>query len=309
MTAQLPFSPVYGGHRQVDNILKNVPHWWDTRDGSRFFALLSALGISDWKIGGDQIPLVKAWGTGTAGSATFSDGAQSWDVDAYVDMYLQDSSRNRFLILSNTSQVLTLASGSTPASGSYKIIQAGNALQEVRYDGFVRTAVANDLETLGRNVGVRRPTTDMSDDVFRKLIPLLSWEPKQTRLCVEKVLTALFGEKRSWEHPDRWDCFEISNNEIVVEVYTSGTLPAGRASYLLTDESVHDGDPGVPLTSYVVPDAEQPRPEGRLGLILAGSAFTGDGGTIDAEALKRILATYVRATGVRVTVEFFEART
>ena len=219
-------------------------------------------------------------------------------------VYLEDADRRRYLILSNTSTALTLEAGVTPTSGAYKIVRAGSALQEVKYDGFVRTAVGGSLETLGRNLGVARPVSDTSDDIFRQLIPLFSWEPKQTRTCIERVLGVLLGGRRSPTTPHGWDCLEINNNEIIVELY-GPPLADGRASYLLRTASTV-GAASNPKTSYAALNASTDGPRGRMPLVAAGPVWSGASGTINAATLKRLLAAYVKAAGVRVTVVFLE---
>lgn len=306
MTAIVPFISPYGGYRQVDAILKNVPRWWDTTEGSRFFAVLSAIGLADWALGGDTEPAVVAsasYGVGAAGS--FSDPQATWDADKFVGMYLEDSTRARFLISSNTSTALVLSTTRTPANGNYRIVRPGSALQEVRADMLLRTATGTDLDVVANNLGVYRPSDGMADSVFRALIPLLSWEPKQTRACVEQVFAALLGDKTDADGGFVWDCFEINNQEIVLEV-GSPLLPAGFASYLSQGDTV-PGQSANPITSYTVADDEGDKPDDRLPTVAAGPAAAGLlSGTLDAEAFQRLLARYVRAAGVRLTVVFRE---
>lgn len=60
---------------------------------------------------------------------------------------------------------------------------------------FVRTANGRYLDYLGNNVGVPRdPNLGMSDDDFRKLIPVMSFFPKQVRRTIVSLLDVFWGE-------------------------------------------------------------------------------------------------------------------
>lgn len=60
---------------------------------------------------------------------------------------------------------------------------------------FVKTANGRYLDYLGNNVGVPRdPSLGMSDDDFRKLIPVMSFFPKQVRRTIISLLDVFWGE-------------------------------------------------------------------------------------------------------------------
>lgn len=68
-------------------------------------------------------------------------------------------------------------------------------IQETKNQLFVETAENNNLDALGTNVGVpRTPGLGIEDKDFRKLIPVLSYFPKQVRATVIALLDVFFGE-------------------------------------------------------------------------------------------------------------------
>lgn len=68
-------------------------------------------------------------------------------------------------------------------------------LSNTRDQLFVQTATGRYLDYLGNNVGVPRdPSLGMSDDDFRKLIPVMSFFPKQVRRTIISLLDVFWGE-------------------------------------------------------------------------------------------------------------------
>jgi hypothetical protein len=100
-----------------------------------------------------------------------------------------------------------------------KIFQA---IKDAKEQIFVKTARLEYLDSLGSNVGVFRPTAfNLSDEMFRELIPLLSFYPKQVVPTMKKVLDIFFGE----DNP-RVFIHEINPNEIKIRI--PSTVPALR---------------------------------------------------------------------------------
>jgi len=101
------------------------------------------------------------------------------------------------------------------------VTQIENAKEQL----FIVTAVSSFLDALGSNVGVDR-TSDptefyFSDALFRQLIPLLSYHPKQIKETMQGILDAFFGAGST-----EVAIYEINPNEIVVLMPT--TLPVIR---------------------------------------------------------------------------------
>lgn len=82
---------------------------------------------------------------------------------------------------------------------------------------YVKHASLQYLDALGSNVGVFRPATvNLSDESFRNLIPALSFDPKQIRPTIKKVLDAFFGVNNP-----RVAIGEVNPNEIVIQIPSS----------------------------------------------------------------------------------------
>lgn len=302
---------LFGTHYQTDKILRNTPSWWDKtplsgdQPGSNFYALLAALGESDWYVGGYEpmVFVVEGTGVGTAGTYTVS-GA-NWTANDYRGYLLEDADavnhvrKARYEIESNTSNTLTLtASTVTPVSGAFRILRPCSAESEVRYDVQLRTAEYLDLDIKGRNVGVPRMQSGLTDTLYRKLIPILSWGPKLYRPAIEGVLSVLIGTKGT-----DWNCFELNAREIIIEIYKSTTLPDGYGTYL-RPVSTDVAPVSSPIPGYMTSAFGKPGPTPVHAVYLAGTFIMTDGTLVDAEFIQRVLRTYCRAVGVKVTVEF-----
>ena len=107
------------------------------------------------------------------------------------------------------------------ASEDDRIVQAAKDAKEQL---FVSTAQLAYLDALGSNVGVFRPTAfNLSDDLFRQLIPALSFAPKQVIPTIRRVLDVFFGVANP-----RVQIHEIRPNQIEIQI--PSTVPALRRS-------------------------------------------------------------------------------
>jgi hypothetical protein len=96
------------------------------------------------------------------------------------------------------------------------------AVKDAKEQIFVKTAQLEFLDVLGSNVGVFRPTVfNLSDELFRQLIPLLSFSPKQVLPTIRKVLEVFWGIGNSVIA-----VHEINPNEIKVTI--PSTVPSLR---------------------------------------------------------------------------------
>jgi len=101
------------------------------------------------------------------------------------------------------------------------VVQAINDAKEQIY---VATAQAHYLNWLGSNVGVFRPSEfNLSDVLFRRLIPALSFAPKQVLPSVKDVLDIFFGENNP-----KVFVAEVRPNQIEIQIPSS--VPALRRS-------------------------------------------------------------------------------
>lgn len=97
-------------------------------------------------------------------------------------------------------------------------------ITEAKNQLFVLTAQLQYLDALGSNVGVFRPTAfNLSDELYRRLIPALSYHPKQVMPTIKEVLGIFFGDN----NPDVQTA-EVNPNEIVIQIPTA--VPALRRS-------------------------------------------------------------------------------
>jgi len=87
---------------------------------------------------------------------------------------------------------------------------------------FILTAQIQYLDALGSNVGVFRPTAfNLADSLYRRLIPALSYHPKQMKPTMEEVLGIFFGDNNPTVQ-----VVEVNPNEIVVQIPSA--VPALR---------------------------------------------------------------------------------
>lgn len=91
------------------------------------------------------------------------------------------------------------------------------------------TAEGRDLTRLGQNYGVPRPTfSSVSDDLFREVVSILAYQPKQVIKIMHDLLEVFLGSAG-------WAMYEIRPNEIIIEMSASDLLFDGddrSATYL-----------------------------------------------------------------------------
>ena len=95
-----------------------------------------------------------------------------------------------------------------------------SAIQRARFSMLVAYAEDKFLSILGQNVGVPRPPVDGTDDeLMRRLLQVLSWQPKTILFTLYALMTAVFGSQESYTVDDRrpWRIYEFTN-EIVIEL-------------------------------------------------------------------------------------------
>lgn len=101
---------------------------------------------------------------------------------------------------------------------------------------FLDTAEDRDLDRLGSSFLIpRHPELGASDAIYRKLIQLLAFSPKQVLKIVYDLLGVLFGTQSDLIAGGNspWRVFEVFVNEIIIEIplsLTTSGLP--QATYL-----------------------------------------------------------------------------
>lgn len=95
-----------------------------------------------------------------------------------------------------------------------RIVQAINDAKE---QIFTKLAQRQYLDSLGSNVGVFRPSGfNLIDSLYRQLIPILSFKPKQIIPTIKDILAIFFGANNPIVQ-----VYEINPNEIVVVIPSS----------------------------------------------------------------------------------------
>lgn len=143
-----------------------------------------------------------------------------------------------------------------------------SAIQDAKEQIYVATASLSYLDALGMNVDVERPSYfNMTDDLFRQLIPALSYLPKQVLPTIERVLAIFFGANNP-----KVQVNEISPNEILIQI--PKTFVAFRRtlrgafhihSYGGTITSVDNTNKTISTTMYKKSLAEDELVSGRFG--------------------------------------------
>lgn len=104
-----------------------------------------------------------------------------------------------------------------------------SAIQDAKDAMFLDTAIERDLDRLGSMFYVARPELlGTDDDIYRNLIQLLAFSPKQVLKIVYDLMGVLFGTQASLATP--WAIYEVFVNEIIVEIplaLTTASLPTG----------------------------------------------------------------------------------
>lgn len=121
------------------------------------------------------------------------------------------------------------------------IVQAKNQL-------FVTLAAGEFLEALGANKGVEKPSAsilNLSDDDFRKLIPVLSTFPKQVRSTMNDLLDVFYGPLFSRANvtssfPEPYDLGPISTLTGIVSIQANSLTVVGSGAQFLTEVSSGD---------------------------------------------------------------------
>lgn len=157
--------------------------------------------------------------------------------------------------------------------------QTYSGVEKMRRGFLLPYATGTDLDTVGRNLSVRRPPTE-NDDVYRKVITALAYMPKGTMWVIEELLTAVLGE-------GNYEIFEdltqdatspyAANNQSIVYISGQGspTSSAGKAFIHSTEFT--------PLTSLTTLDIAV-EPLSMIGVRLA------------PEPLDRLVASGTAAT-------------
>lgn len=95
-----------------------------------------------------------------------------------------------------------------------------SAIDQVRRDMLLSTTEDAALTVLGQNYGVPRPAILTDDEIYRRCVQVLSWQPKMVLFVTEMLLAAIFGSQASLVSDSKrpWRVYEVNANEIIVEI-------------------------------------------------------------------------------------------
>jgi len=107
-----------------------------------------------------------------------------------------------------------------PSPTGLDTTQPRSAIQTLKRSFLLDTAEGDSLTVIGGNYGVPRPPQTDDDEIFRKLVPVLAWQPKTIKFTTFMVLTAVFGSQADIETAGgrAWQVYEPNANEVVLEI-------------------------------------------------------------------------------------------
>ncbi len=138
-----------------------------------------------------------------------------------------------------------------PLSHAMDFSRALSAIDQYRRSFMVDTAVGEDLDVVGRNVGVPRPSPISDDTMYRNLIKAIAYVPRGTLYAVRQALDVLIG----------------SGNYVIHEDLTGATLQNPARIFITATGGINEryvgkcfldgGTEAVPLdstTEFTLPD-------------------------------------------------------
>lgn len=125
--------------------------------------------------------------------------------------------------------------GVPPIPDGQDSTQQRSAIQTLRRSFLLDSAQGASLTVVGGNYGVPRPPQSSDDELFRRLISVLAWQPKTIKFTTFMLLTAVFGSQADIVTAGgrAWQVYEPNANEFVLEIPLSLlTATNENASYL-----------------------------------------------------------------------------
>lgn len=208
--SKLAFSG-WGMGRRTSEIKKLIPSWYKQEYGSTLGSILFAFGESDTEVGGD-IPtfvdtlsgpvVIRSGGgivvpLGTVNLQVSNIGLWPPFGDVVIDTAVGSVERIHYSkILSGALVLDTTTTLDHPLNAQAAI--PGSAVQDGLIDVTLKQATGLALTIQGQNFGVRRPVIESTNDsLFRRIVPLLSWQPKSVLRLFYQVLDVTLGDVTS----------------------------------------------------------------------------------------------------------------
>jgi hypothetical protein len=110
-----------------------------------------------------------------------------------------------------------------------------SAIRKVRASLLIRLAESPWLYRLGPTVGVPNPPFPIPDEMYRRLVMLLAWQPKMILFTMYKLMEVVFGSQASiiGDGGRPWRIYEVNVNEFIVELPNTLIATSNEsASYL-----------------------------------------------------------------------------
>lgn len=261
-----------GEPRKVTDTKRSVPPKFVGRVGSLLEAVLHAIGVENHHVAVGEFSLTVAGDSSASGSVRYVSKNDDPDVrikhvyptvPGAILVSVSGKSitvrlgANALNVVDSTAQAVaaavlanTAAAALVDATALYQgtgiagvtesqgfVYVSADGLQGAREDMVLRTARGYDLLVLGKNVGVGKPKrVPLTDDQFRRLIPVLSYMPRLTRASIERILDIVYGPKET----AGWAVYEVDKKTITIELpeLEAETRPA-TASYLRSNASTN----------------------------------------------------------------------
>lgn len=95
-----------------------------------------------------------------------------------------------------------------------------SAVNQARRDMMLLTSENDALTVIGQNYGVPRPPLLSNDDIYRRCVQVLAWQPKTILFTTHALLEAIFGSQSQIVADGKrpWRVYEVNANEIVIEM-------------------------------------------------------------------------------------------
>lgn len=133
--------------------------------------------------------------------------------------------------------------------------RTSSAIQDAKASLLVDTAEGNYLSIIGQNYGVPRPRQSVSDDLYRRLVQVLAWQPKAILFTVYKLLEAVFGSQATiiagGDRP--WRVYEVNANEIIIELPVALISANQETASYLHGWSGYAHVPSGPTNTFTTP--------------------------------------------------------
>lgn len=99
-------------------------------------------------------------------------------------------------------------------------VQTDSMIRTAKQMMLLRTSVAPWLDVIGNNYGIPRPDQTNDDEIYRRCIMVLAWQPKTILFTTYGLMSAVFGTQDSFvaQNIRPWRIYEVNPNEFIIEI-------------------------------------------------------------------------------------------